>query len=256
MPISQSILLIFAHPDDESFAAAGTALRYSEQGAHLVLVTATRGDKGKCGEPPVCTEEALPLVRERELRVAASVLGIADLHVLDYKDKELSGADRKKIREQLVGHIRHHRPQVIITFDPDGANEHPDHIAISRFASDAIAAAADPRWLPETGAAHQVARLLWTTPQLVWDVARSAHPEAEPGVDFLIDTKRWWQRKAEALRAHRSQNISINEAFLHQPDVERILSTEAFRQGWGPPLAERPADDLFDGLNSDTDSGD
>jgi LmbE family N-acetylglucosaminyl deacetylase len=51
----RSLLFIFAHPDDESFGVAGTAARYAGEGVRLTLVTATRDDKGKCGNPPACT---------------------------------------------------------------------------------------------------------------------------------------------------------------------------------------------------------
>ena len=85
MAEQRSLLFIFAHPDDESFSAAGTASRYAEEGARLTLVTATRGDKGKCGDPPVCRPEKLARVREEELREAARVIGIPDVRVLDYR---------------------------------------------------------------------------------------------------------------------------------------------------------------------------
>lgn len=74
------ILLIFAHPDDESLGAAGLARRYADAGAEIALVTATRGQEGKTGEPPICTREELPACREAELRKAAAILGIAYVH--------------------------------------------------------------------------------------------------------------------------------------------------------------------------------
>jgi LmbE family N-acetylglucosaminyl deacetylase len=169
-----SILFCFAHPDDESFSGAGTAMRAAAAGAEIVLVTATLGERGKAGDPPVCAPEELSACRERELREAAAIVGFDDLHLLGYRDRELADAPREAVRRTLVGLLRRIRPMVVVTFDPHGFNVHPDHVAISRFASDAIAAAADPRWHPETGAPHSVRRLLWTPPIAPWDAAARA----------------------------------------------------------------------------------
>ena len=164
MPDRPTILFSLAHPDDESFMVAGVSCKYGARGVRLVLATATLGDAGKMGDPPVCSREELPRVRESELRRAVDLLGIDSLHLLGYPDKKLSTADPGRIRGQLVRLLRRYRPALVITFDPSGFNLHPDHIAISRFTSDAIAAAADPRWLPEAGEPHRVTRLLWTPP--------------------------------------------------------------------------------------------
>src|SRR5262245_26046848 len=124
------LLLVFAHPDDESFVAAGLSRRYSDAGAHVALVTATRGEAGSCGDPPRCAREELPAVRESELREAAALVGIRDVHVLGYRDQHLAEAPPALIREQLVRIIRHQRPQIVITYDSHGGHGHADHIAI------------------------------------------------------------------------------------------------------------------------------
>lgn len=244
----RSLLFIFAHPDDESFGAAGTAARYAEEGARLTLVTATRGDRGRCGDPPVCAQEELPAVREAELREAARILGIPDVRVLDYRDRELASAPPEEVRAALVRVIREVRPQVVVTFDPHGVNLHPDHVAISRFASDAVSAAADARWHRDAGPPHEVPRLLWTTPRPFYELARLEEPAAEPGVDFLLDVSRWWGKKAGALRAHRSQHIEIDRLFFDVEDSERVLGVEAFRDARRGAEPGGPLDDVFAGL--------
>jgi N-acetylglucosamine malate deacetylase 2 len=248
--MAHRLLFIYAHPDDESFGVAGIAKMYADLGANLAIVTATRGDAGRAGEPPICSREELPARREAELRDAAAILGIGDVEVLDYLDKHLAEAPPDKIRRELVGAIRRHRPQIIVTFDPGGANLHPDHIAISRFASDAIAAAGDPRWYADAGDAHAVQRLLWTSPVMPWDVTKSPDLAREPGVDFLVDVSQYRDTKAAALRAHRTQHVSINRHFFDLPDVEKILSVEIFRQAFGPTLSKRPLDDVFDAIST------
>jgi LmbE family N-acetylglucosaminyl deacetylase len=247
--MSRSLLFCFAHPDDETFLAAGIACLYGQQGVHLALATATLGEAGKCGDPPLCSREELPAVRERELRAATALLGLGEPTLLGYRDRELASAPPLEIRQKLVAIIRDHRPQVVVTFDPNGSNLHPDHIAISRFTSDAVAAAGDPRWFPESGEAHQVQRLVWTPPSRPWLFARSGDLAAQPGVDFAFDISRWSQRKAEALRIHRTQHRNAERVFFSQPDADKLLGLETFRHAFGPPLRSRPSHDLFESLD-------
>jgi LmbE family N-acetylglucosaminyl deacetylase len=246
--VTRRLLLIYAHPDDESFGAAGIARIDADRGAEIAIVTATRGDAGRAGEPPICSREELPARRESELREAARLLGIGHVRLLDYLDKHLAEAPPDIVRRELVEEIRRRRPQVVVTFDPNGVNQHPDHVAISRFAIDAIGVAADARWLPDAGPAHRVQRLLWASPVLPWDAPKSQNLAREPGVDFLIDTSKYVDVKAAALRAHRTQHVSINRHFFDLPDLDQILSVETFRQGFGPALSKTPEDDIFQSI--------
>jgi N-acetylglucosamine malate deacetylase 2 len=244
----RTLLLILAHPDDESFLAGGSACRYSGEGVRVVLATATRGESGKPGDPPLCAPADLAGVREQELRRAAAILGIAGIDLLGYRDRELSAAPPDEVRRRLVHLIRAERPQVVVSFDPNGGNLHPDHIAISRFATDAVAAAADPRWHPESGPPHEVARLAWVPGRRPWQLVRESDIGACPGADFVIDVSAWSARKLAALRAHATQHRSVERNFLSQPDGERLLGTEIFRQAFGPALSDRPVGDLFERL--------
>lgn len=241
-------------------------MKYAAAGVRTVLVTATLGGRGKVGDPPVCTPDELPACREREVREAARIIGFDELHVLGYRDRELADAPPDEIRRKLVSIIRRVRPAVVLTFDANGFNVHPDHVAISRFTSDAIAAAADPRWHSDTGEAHTVSRLLWTPPIAPWDAAARGPalkgwtttagttagwtPGDLAGVDFALDVSPWRERRAAALRAHRSQHLSIDRYFFNQPDVNRILDQEFWRQAWGPSLASRPGSDILGDVQS------
>jgi LmbE family N-acetylglucosaminyl deacetylase len=246
--VPRTILFSFAHPDDESFSGVGTAMKYAADGARVVLATATRGERGKVGNPPVCAPEDLAEVRERELREAMRIAGIDELHLLGYRDQELSTAPPDEIRRVLVSLIRRVRPDVVITFDPNGFNAHGDHVAISRFTTEALTAAADARWHADAGHPHRVARLLWTPPIGPWDAARNPALADHPGVDFVIDVSAWRDRRAAALRAHRTQHLSVDRYFFSQPDWERMLDLETWRQASGPPLTRRPLADIFDGI--------
>jgi LmbE family N-acetylglucosaminyl deacetylase len=78
------LLAVFAHPDDETFRPGGTLALLVRQGAQVVALTFTRGQAGSCGDPPVCTPQELPAVREHELRSACAALNIQPPRLLDY----------------------------------------------------------------------------------------------------------------------------------------------------------------------------
>jgi LmbE family N-acetylglucosaminyl deacetylase len=223
-------------------------MKYAAAGARTAIVTATRGERGKAGDPAVCAPEDLAACREKELREASAIIGFDELHLLDYRDRELANAPPEEIRQTLVSIIRRVRPTVVLTFDPNGFNVHADHVAISRFTSDAVSAAADPRWLPETGTPHIVSRLLWTPTFPPWDAARFERVDTHPSADFVINVSEWRERRIAALRAHRTQHLSIDRYFFDQPALDRVLAVETWRQAWGPPLGDRPADDILQGL--------
>jgi LmbE family N-acetylglucosaminyl deacetylase len=246
--MSRAILFSFAHPDDESFSGAGTAMKYAAAGARIVLVTATLGERGKRGDPPVCAPEDLAGCRERELREAAAIIGFDELHLLGYRDRELADAPPDDVRRSLVSIVRRVRPAVVVTFDANGFNVHPDHVAISRFTTDAVSAAADPRWYPDAGDPYAVGRVLWTPPFPPWEAAASDAVGRRPGADFVIDVSTWREQRAAALRAHRTQHLSVDRHFFSQPNPDRILGMEVWRHAWGPQLTQRPSGDVLEGL--------
>jgi LmbE family N-acetylglucosaminyl deacetylase len=239
----RSLLFVGAHPDDEVFFAGGTLARYVEEGTRVSIICATRGERGATGD--LCSIEELPNIREAELISAMRVLGVTDVHFLPYEDQKLSTAPPDEIRRHLVQLIREIKPQIVITFDPEGANQHTDHMAISRFASDAVSAAADHRWYPEVGPAHQTERLLWQPPTILFRLPEGVDLRREPGIDFLLDVSRWADKKAEAIRAHRTQLPGLGKLFFENPSGRRTFSSEAFRVAWGPRPLAVPADDLF-----------
>jgi LmbE family N-acetylglucosaminyl deacetylase len=239
------ILFIGAHPDDETFLFGGTLAKYAEEGAQVTVVCATRGERGKTGD--VCRAEELPQVREQELRRACAALGIQDVRFLSYIDRELTKAPVEQIRRELVEVIRGTRPQLVLTFDPNGLNQHTDHVAISRFVCDAVWAAADPRWFPDWPA-HRVQRVLWPTPILPYKLVDTANLPHQPGVDFVMDVHPWLQKKKEALCAHRTQLPGLRKLFFERENSEACLSIEALRIGFGPRPGVVPGRDLFEGI--------
>jgi len=239
----RSLLYVGAHPDDEVFFAGGTLARYAEEGARISIICATRGERGATAD--LCSIEELPKVREAELIAAMQVLGVTDVHFLPYQDQKLSTAPPNEMRRHLVRLIREIKPLIVITFDPEGANQHTDHMAISRFTSDAAPAAADHRWYPELGPAHQIQRLLWQPPTILFQLPEDVDLPSQPGIDFLLDVGQWTEKKAAAIRAHRTQLPGLGKLFFDNPAGRRTFSSEAFRVASGPRPREVPADDLF-----------
>ena len=140
-------MAVLAHPDDESLGFGGTLAKYASEGVDVSVLTATRGDAGRYrGHPPEHEAHpgarALAAIREGELRAAAAVLGVRELVLLDYHDQQLDSAAPRDVIDGIARHIRRIRPDVVLTFGADGAYGHPDHIAISQFATAAIVAAA------------------------------------------------------------------------------------------------------------------
>ena len=157
------ILAVFAHPDDETFCAGGTLARYVAQGAEAMVVSATRGDAGQIRDARAATRRTIGAVRERELRLACERLGVQHARCLDYGDGTLKDIDRRALAEEIVRTIRTFRPDVVITFGPDGAYGHPDHVAISDATTLAFALAGDAAHFPEQlgagGVLHTPGRL-------------------------------------------------------------------------------------------------
>lgn len=124
------LLLVFAHPDDESSSVAGMTAKYTQRGVSVDLICATRGEKGTRLDVPPDVDTAT--AREAGLRVAAGITGIRDIYFLGYMDGELEKADVGKVANRVMNIMQKVQPEVVITFGPDGISGHPDHKAISK----------------------------------------------------------------------------------------------------------------------------
>ena len=147
------ILAVFAHPDDESFCAGGTLAKYAADGAEIMVVSATRGDAGQIHDVRAATRRTLGQVRERELHLACKRLGVRHAVCLDYGDGTLNAVEPEALTRHVTRIVREFRPDVVITFGPDGAYGHPDHIAIGAATTIACTLAGDAAAFPEQIAA-------------------------------------------------------------------------------------------------------
>ncbi len=124
------LLGVFAHPDDEVFCAGGTLARWTALGGEAMVLSATRGEAGQIQDPAAATRATLGTVRERELRASCARLGVRRVECLDYADGALGEADTSRLAWEVAERIQQFGADVVITFGPDGATGHPDHIAI------------------------------------------------------------------------------------------------------------------------------
>ena len=157
------LLVVFAHPDDESMGMGGTLARYSADGVETYYVCASRGERGWFGpEEQNPGLRALGQLRTKELENAVKELGMKGPYFLGYIDGDVDKADHTEAISKIVEHIRRIRPQVIVTFPPDGNYGHPDHIAIGQFTNAAVVCAADAGYQdPEHLPVHRVSKLYY-----------------------------------------------------------------------------------------------
>src|SRR5690349_16304399 len=125
----KKLLMIFAHPDDESFSCGGTAAKYIEEGWQVDLLCATRGEEGSVG-PLGISQEELPEVRQKELSKAAGILGIHSVDFLGYRDGTLADQVPGEMEDKIHKKMEELIPDVVITMDTTGITNHPDHIKL------------------------------------------------------------------------------------------------------------------------------
>jgi mycothiol S-conjugate amidase len=159
-PARRTLLVVYAHPDDESFGNAGTLARYSAAGVAVHYACATRGECGTVAPEFLAAHPDIATLRTAELTCAAQALDLAAVHYLGYRDSGMPGAPDNKhpaalvqaplarVVHQLVVLIRLLRPQVVLTFNPYGGYGHPDHIHIQRATRAAFAWAGDAARYP------------------------------------------------------------------------------------------------------------
>ena len=262
------LMCILAHPDDESLGFGGVLSRYADEGVGSYLVTATRGERGWLGpDEEYPGPEALGRMRERELCAAAEVLGLCEVNFLGYEDGLLDQAEPEEAIARIVSHLRRVRPQVVATFGPYGVYGHPDHIAISQFATSAVVAAADPAYeVSGERAPHRVSKLYYRAVSQESAAAyEAAFGELVMSVDGQIrrlvswqpwaittqvDTSAYWRQVWEAIACHRSQ-LPGYEALRQLPEKHRrnLWATQSLYRAFSLVNGGRALErDLFAGL--------
>ena len=229
MQANQSLLVILPHPDDESFPMGGTLAKYAANHIRVTLVCATRGEAGIEGLDP----EETGKIREGELRQAASALGLDEVRFLDYRDGTLSQVNADEFIERLAGLLRDLKPDVVLTFGPDGISGHPDHVTLSARVTQAF----DRATLPSS-------RLYYLAPSKATLQGCGVTPsqEAAGGPVASIDITDYRLSKVRAMQAHASQN----PPYTGDPVEEagKLTCHEYFTLA-RPATAEGEMNDLF-----------
>ena len=270
------LMAVLAHPDDESLGVGGTLAKYASKGIDVFLLTATRGDSGRFRGYRLDDHQhpgpsALAHIREGELRAAASALGVREVSILDYHDQQLDRANASEAVAIIAQHIRRIQPNVVVTFGPDGAYGHPDHIAISQFTTAAIVAAADPAYQCDGIQAlqsHAVSKLYYIAwPESTWKayqsafrklvstvdgIVRQAVPWPDWAITTVIDTRSLWSTVWRAVCCHESQ-VSGYERLkdLSPNDHEALWGRQSFYRVFSTVTGGRlPETDLMEGINT------
>jgi N-acetyl-1-D-myo-inositol-2-amino-2-deoxy-alpha-D-glucopyranoside deacetylase len=242
-----SVLGVFAHPDDESLACGALLGALAERGARTALLCLTRGEAGPGGDGG-----SLADVRSDELRQAASVLGVADLTILEHEDGMLPFVESDLLERDIAAVVRRVQPEVVVTFDLDGLYWHPDHVAVHERVTAVVAALGDTApalWyvsMPE-GAVRSLAGASPDTglAPLFGIDDPDAFGALAPAPTVVFTDERAAARKVAALLRHRSQTAGTALALVDARDAARLLATEHYRRadigGRGETIVDRLA---------------
>jgi LmbE family N-acetylglucosaminyl deacetylase len=248
VPPLTAVLGVWAHPDDEAYLSSGLMAKARRDGARVVVVTATRGEHGTddpIGWPP----ERLAAHREQELVASLAAVGVTEHHWLDHRDGELARVPTNRGAQELVPIIEEVRPDVILTFGPDGMTGHDDHRAISAWTTQAwhLAGRRSALWHATlTPEFHEEWGPLNDQVGLWFEGSRPPVTAYADLAAHLRCTDDLLQIKHRALRAHASQTRVLEE--LVGPDRYRewwacesfVAAPGSVRWPWREPA--RPVD--------------
>ena len=281
------LMMVHAHPDDESSKVAATCARYVDDGREVMVITCTGGERGSILNPamdrPGILDE-MPAIRREEMARAAAILGVQH-RWLGFVDSGLPEGDpppplpegcfaRGDVDEQvgaLVAVIREFRPHVVVTYDERGGYPHPDHIRCHEISVAAFDAAGDPDRYPGEGAPWQPLKLYYShgfsrarleafhaallargleSPYGEWLANWSADfPDPGARVTTRVQCADWFPVRDEALRAHATQIDPTSRWFGVPQDIQReVWPTEDYELVRSLVESPLPEDDLFAGV--------
>lgn len=240
----KKILLVLAHPDDESFLCGGTVVKYIKSGWEVELVCATNGEKGEIGLLENVTPNELGNIRQKELTQACKILGINKIMLLEYPDLGLDKTIPGDIEDRLFKIFTESVPDIIITFDTSGITNHPDHMRLSYATTFAFQKYAS--WIEETLLTH-----VEKNPEVLPKLYYSCFPEntikflktlkvlpsdsfgkpwkgvVDKAITTVVDIKDVASNKIAALKCHQSQSNDVNK-FLAIPGLNPFLKHEYY----------------------------
>lgn len=280
---NKRLLAVVAHPDDETFGMGGTLAYYANQGVEVHLICATRGEVGEVEPEKLAGYDSIADLREHELHCAAAVLGIKQIHFLDYRDSGMPGspdnehpqalvqAPLEKVAGEIIHIMRQVKPQVVLTFDPIGGYMHPDHIAIHQAAVMAFPGAGDPHWKGQGLPPYQSQKLYFHTMphwfmKLVVrlmplvgkdpskfgkneDIDLTAVISHEFPTNARINYRPVAEIREQASACHASQGGDRTSGYLVTWLLRQISSYETYMRAVPPAEVGRVERDLFEGVD-------
>lgn len=263
-----TLCLIHAHPDDESITTGGVMMRAKEAGHRVVLVTCTGGEEGEIHNlDPAAARPRLAEIRAGELRQACEILGVDRLELMGYRDSGMAGAPANDHpasfhRAPLIGAaarlaqvLREERPEVVVTYTPDGTYGHPDHVKAHGVTVAALDLLRGEGWQPARTYWHALPRSLVRQVAERLDAGGGGFHPAMRTVGILdheittrVDVGDLLHRKRAAVAAHVSQNPADLMAAMTGQVLDAMQGFEHFVLSGGRQAVPGPQGDLFAGL--------
>ena len=279
------LLAIHAHPDDESSKGAGTMAKYAAEGVRVVLVCCTGGEEGDILNPSMDKpgiKENMQEIRKAELETACTLLGVEQIYYLGYRDSGMPGtesnkhpnafctADPDEAVGKLVSIIRKEKPQVVLGYDESKGYDHPDHVKVYEWGTQAFHDAGDASKFPDAGEVWTPSKLYYFATftkrrmQILNDAATAEGIETpyagwlehwdelgfeEPEITAQVDVADYVETRSKALLAHATQ-IAPDSFWFAVPDElqKKVYPWEDYTFVAGDRDYEQPEDDLFKGL--------
>ncbi len=209
--MAKHVVVIYPHPDDESFGAAGTIAKFRSEGVPVTYLCGTLGEMGRnMGSTTFANRETLPEIRKKELKDACRALDM-ELRLLGYRDKTIEFEDRRMVAEHIKAILEEIEPTLVITHYPEYA-VHPDHNALGAAAIEAVSMM-DQEKRPT-----------------VWAQAISNKYKEELGnTDISNDIHAFFDKKLEAIFSHKSQVDGMFSQFKETKNVQGDLK-EALKE--------------------------
>jgi N-acetyl-1-D-myo-inositol-2-amino-2-deoxy-alpha-D-glucopyranoside deacetylase len=268
------LLLVHAHPDDESITSGGVMAQAHDAGKRVVLVTCTGGEAGEIHNmDEAAVRPRLAQVRAEELRAAGGILGVDRIVFLGYRDSGMLGtadnrhpqsfhvAPTEEAAEKLAVVLREERPEVVVTYGADGLYNHPDHVKAHLVTVSALDLLAREDWQPEKfyfaviprSGLRQIRDRMKAagldSPFDEQEFGRAIPGTPDEEITTIVDVTPQLARKKAAFEAHRSQ-LALDSFFLNTPrDIfEAAFGREAFVLARGFTGEDGIERDLFAGL--------
>ncbi len=256
--MTRRVACVFAHPDDDTYGASGSLALHAGPELEVTVIMTTSGEAGLIADASLATRQTLGGVREEEDRASWRALDLDPaIHFLRHPDGGVADVSRDRLVAQYLAILLEARPDVVITFGPDGVTGHVDHVAVGAAATAAFEAARSAGsegfhrllhvGIPQSSL-NRFNELLRGRGMDPIDPTQEFQPRGVPDetIGVIVDCSRVFERKLEALRRHRTQAELEDVPFEMWQEV---LAQEAFvlafpeRAPGGPVLR-----DPFEGL--------